>query len=266
MRVILKFLKDLYSNKSTLIGLAKNDFKARFAKSFLGITWAFMQPLVTLLVMWFVFQAGFKNKPIDDMPFIVWLTPAYLVWSFFAEALVSVTNSLIEYQYLLKQVNFRTSIIPLVKIISSAFVHVVFIFFIFFILAVYGIPFSVYNFQVIYYFLCAIVLLIGLGWLLSALSVFVPDVVNIINVVIQIGFWATPIFWVDQGMSPVVKFILQINPMYYICQGYRDSFISHVWFWERPGTTIMFWVITSICFMAGIHVFRKLKPYLVDIL
>lgn len=266
MKSIFGFLKDLYSNKYTLVGLAKNDFKARFARSFLGIIWAFIQPLVTLLVMWFVFQVGFKNPPINNVPFIVWLAPAFLVWSFFSEALVAVTNSLIEYQYLLKQVNFRTSIIPLVKVISSAFVHIGFILFIFFILAMYRIPFSVYNLQVIYYFICVIVLLVGLGWLLSVLSIFVPDVANIINVVIQIGFWATPIFWVDTGMEPAVRFVLHLNPMYYICQGYRDSFIYHIWFWERQETTIIFWIITSICFVVGVRVFKKLRPYLVDII
>jgi len=266
MRAILNFITDLYTSRYTLIGLAKNDFKARFAKSFLGIIWAFIQPLVTLLVMWFVFQVGFRNAPIDDVAFVAWMTPAYLVWSFFSEALTSVTNSLLEYQYLLKQVNFRTSIIPLVKIISSAFVHSVFIIFIFIVLVAYKIPFSIYNIQVIYYFFCVIVLLVGMGWLLSALSVFVPDVANITNVVIQIGFWATPIFWVDTGMTPVVKFILQLNPMYYVCQGYRDSFIAHVWFWERPETTLIFWVVTGIWFVAGIFVFKKLRPYLVDIL
>ena len=131
MKAIISFFKDLLESRYTLIGLAKNDFKARFAKSFLGIIWAFVQPLVTLLVMWFVFQAGFKNPPVENVAFMAWLTPAYLVWAFFSEALVSVTNSLTEYQYLLKQVNFRTSIIPLVKIISSTFVHIAFILFIF---------------------------------------------------------------------------------------------------------------------------------------
>lgn len=266
MKAIFNFFGDLYESRYTLMGLAKNDFKARFAKSFLGILWAFIQPLVTLLVMWFVFQAGFKNAPVDDVAFMAWLTPAYLVWAFFSEALISVTNSLSEYQYLLKQVNFRTSIIPLVKIISSSFVHIAFIFFIFLVLAVYKIPFSIYNIQVVYYFLCVVVLLVGMGWLLSALSVFIPDVANIVNVVIQIGFWATPIFWVDTGMTPAVKLILQINPMYYICQGYRDSFITHVWFWERIRTSIMFWGITGIFFVAGVLVFRKLRPYLVDVL
>lgn len=263
---IVNFLEDLYENRHTLMGLAQNDFKARFSRSFLGILWAFVQPLVTLLVMWFVFQMGFKNPPIEDIPFMAWYTPGYLAWAFFSEAIISVTNSLIEYQYLLKQVNFRTSIIPLVKIISSSIVHVVFILFIFIVLAVYKIPYSVYNIQVIYYFLCTILLLVGQGWLLSALSVFVPDVANVVNVIVQIGFWATPIFWVDTGLSPTVRFVLQLNPMYYICQGYRDSFVSHVWFWERTQTSVIFWGVTVLFGLGGVYVFRKLRPYLVDAL
>ena len=77
------FLKDIIKDRSILWSLAKNDFKARFAASLLGGFWAFAQPLVTLLVFWFVFQAGFKNPPVSNVPFIVWLTPAYLVWAFF---------------------------------------------------------------------------------------------------------------------------------------------------------------------------------------
>ena len=266
MQTIINFIKELISNRSILFGLARNDFKAKFAKSFLGIFWAFMQPLVTLLVMWFAFQVGFRNLPVSNIPFIVWLTPAYLSWAFFSEAVVSETNSLTEYKYLLKQVNFRASIIPLVKIISSSFVHVVFFAFILFIMLIYSVPLSIYNLQVLYYFGCMVILLTGLGWLLSAVSVFVADVGNIVNVVIQIGFWATPICWSDERVEGILKFILQLNPMYYICQGYRDSFINHVWFWEKPLSLVIFWGVTGVVFIIGVKVFRKLRPYFVDAL
>ena len=113
MRYIASYINGIYKDKSIIIGLAKNDFKARFSTSFLGIIWAFIQPLVTILVMWYVFQVGFRNPPIDEYPFIVWFVPAYLAWSFFADAFINVTNSFEEYQYLLKQVNFRVSINPL---------------------------------------------------------------------------------------------------------------------------------------------------------
>ena len=264
--MILAFFNGLVENKFILLGLAKNDFKAKFAKSFLGIIWAFMQPLVTLLVMWFAFQVGLRNLPVDNVPFIVWLTPAYLAWSYFSDALVSETNSIVEYKYLLKQVHFRASIIPLVKIISASFVHITFFAFIIFVMLVYEIPLSVCNIQVIYYFFCMVILLAGLGWLLSAVSVFVGDIGNVVNVIVQIGFWATPICWTDSEIKGVLKFIIQLNPMYYICQGYRDSFINHVWFWEKPLSFLIFWSIVCVILYGGVKFFRKLRPYFVDAL
>ena len=260
------FLRDIIKDRRILWTLAKNDFKARFAASFLGGFWAFAQPLVTLLVLWFVFEVGFRNPPISNVPFIVWLTPAYLVWSFFSEALVAGANCIQEYSYLVKKVNFRVSMIPIGKIISSAFIHLGFIIFIFFLLIVYRIPLSIYNLQVFYYFLCAAFLLLGMCWMLSAITPFVKDVSSIVSIFIQIGFWMTPIFWLPDNMSPKVQTLLKINPMFYICRGYRDSFIDHVWFWQRGFTNWEFWFIAVLFFAFGAYLFKKLRPQFADVL
>ncbi len=266
IRGFSNFLLDIIKNKQVLWALAKNDFKSRFLTSFLGIVWAFAQPLVTILVFWFVFQVGFKSAPINEVPFIVWFTPAFLIWSYFTEGLNASTNSLKEYSYLVKKVNFRVSMIPLVKIISSSFVHIAFIGLIFFMVWYYDIDFALYNFQVIYYFACTVILLVGLGWLLSSIAAFTGDVPNIVNVFIQIGFWMTPIFWSPDTMSPMVQQVLKLNPMFYICRGYRDAFIDHVWFWQRGYTNLYFWVTTLILFVAGALVFKRLRPHFADVL
>lgn len=260
------FLLDIYRNKRILWALAKNDFKARYLTSFLGVIWAFMQPLVTILVFWFVFQVGFKTAPINDVPFIVWFTPAFLIWSYFTEGLNSSTNSLKEYSYLVKKVSFRVSMIPLVKIMSAAFVHLAFICLIFFMVWFYDISFTIYNVQVLYYFACTVILLVGLGWLLSAVAVFIGDIPNIVSVFIQIGFWMTPIFWSPDNMSPMVQNVLKLNPMFYICRGYRDTFIDQVWFWQRGYTNLYFWTTTLVLFVVGALVFKRLRPHFADVL
>lgn len=262
----LTFLKDIVKDRRILWSLAKNDFKSRFASSLLGGFWAFAQPLVTLLVFWFVFEAGFKNPPVNDVPFIVWLTPAYLVWAFFSEALVAGTNCLVEYNYLVKKVNFRVSMIPLAKIMSSAFIHLGFIAFIFFLLVVYKVPLSIHNVQVLYYFLCTCFLLIGLDWMLSAITPFVKDVSSIVGIVIQIGFWITPIFWSPENMNPLVQSVLRLNPMFYICRGYRDTFIDHIWFWQRGYTNLGFWGVSAVLFIFGAYLFKTLRPQFADVL
>lgn len=266
MQKIITYLKDLYQNKFVIIGLAKNDFKARFATSYLGLIWAYIQPLATILVMWFVFQVGLKNPPVDGVPFIVWFIPGYLVWSFFAEAVVSVANSFLEYQYLLKQVNFRVSVIPFIKIISSSFVHLVFIVVIYAVMFFYKVPVKLWSIQVVYYFLCTMILLLALGWLLASLQVFIPDTGSVVNILVQIGFWATPICWSPDRATPFVQTILKLNPMYYICQGYRESFLGPVYLWQHPYMTIVFWIEVIILLIVGAVVFKKLRPYLVDLI
>lgn len=266
LKTIIEFLRETFRDCPLIWQLAKNDLKAKFATSLLGAVWAFVQPLVTLLVMWYVFQLGIRNPPVDNVPFIMWIAPAFLSWSFFSEALASGTNCLMEYSYLVKKVNFCVSRIPVVKIISSALVHMGFIGFLFVMMLIFRIPFSPYNLQILYYYACMLILLLGLTWMLSAMAPFVKDIVNIVSVVIQIGFWATPIFWSPVGMSQSVQNILMINPMYYICQGYRDSLLGHVWFWERGSINIIFWAITLFALLAGCYLFKKLRPQFADVL
>jgi len=262
----MTFFADIIHDRKVLWGLAKNDLRAKFAASFLGGIWAYVQPLITLLVFWFVFEVGFRNPPVSDVPFIVWLTPAYLSWTFFSETLMAGTNCLMEYSYLVKKVNFRVSMIPLVKILSAAFIHLAFIGFIFVLLLACDVPWSIYNLQVFYYFLCTCFFLVGLCWLLSAMAPFAKDVVNVVGVITQIGFWATPIFWTPENMSPMVQMVLKLNPMFYICRGYRDCFIDHVWFWQRGYTNLFFWTVSCVCFVLGAYLFKKLRPQFADVL
>ena len=119
----------LIENRKLIWSLSKNDFKTRFAGSYLGIVWAFVQPVVTVLVYWFVFQVGLKAGRTNEYPFVVWLVAGLVPWFFFSEALNGGTNALIEYSYLVKKVVFKISILPIVKVMSAVFVNAFFILF-----------------------------------------------------------------------------------------------------------------------------------------
>lgn len=262
----MKLLVEIWNNKNILWELARNDCKARFSTTALGATWTFLQPLINILIIWYVFQVGFKSAPVENVPFIVWYLPAFFSWNFFSEALGYATNSILEYSYLVKKVNFKVSIIPVIKIVSASFIHLGFIGFIIIVNFIYGEYVSIFTLQVIYYFFCTLALLIGLGWLSASISTFLNDFANVISIIIQTGFWATPIFWDPSNMSPLVQFVLKLNPMFYICQGYRDSFIYKVGFWQHPWITLYFWIIVIILFVLGSRSFNKVRPFLDDIL
>ncbi len=258
---------------SMLWKLAKNDFKSRFAGSFFGVVWAFVNPIVTVLLYWFVFEKALNvgtqsTKAGITVPYVLWLIAGIVPWFYFSEAWSSGTNSLIEYSYLVKKVVFDIKSLPVVKIISSLFVHVFFIVFLLIMMALYGFYPNLYFLQILYYSFAMICFTIGLTYLTSALVVFFRDLSQIIAIFMQVLMWMTPILWNIDAMninSVSIK-ILKLNPMYYIVAGYRDSVINSVWFWERPTLSIYFWVVTIVLFFVGRAIFNKLKIHFADVL
>ena len=253
-------------NYRLLYSLTKNDFRQKYLGSYLGIAWAFIQPLITVLIFWFVFQVGFKSKPVNDVPFILWLIAGMFPWFFFADALSNATNAVMENSYLVKKIVFKVSYLPLIKIFSALIVHLFFIVFMYGLYMVYGYDFDIHWLQAFYYLTATIVLILGLSYITSSVVVFFRDMGQFVAMLLQIGFWATPIFW-SIGMFPEkYHWLFKLNPLYYIIEGYRDSMIHHIWFWEKPTFTLYFWVVTLGMLALGFGTFRKLKPHFADVL
>lgn len=270
---IFRIVKEVRDNKKMIWSLAKNDFKTQFAGSYLGIFWAFVQPVVTVLVYWFVFQVGLKNGNITnkngvEVAFVLWLIAGLVPWFFYSDALNGGTSSLLGYSYLVKKVVFNINVLPIVKMISAFFVHAFFVIFMLVLYSAYGFYPDIYTLQVLYYSICMFVMVLGVSYATSAIVVFFRDLTQLINVILQIQTWMTPIMWnIDTiKLSAGLKAIFKLNPMYYIVNGYRDALINKVFFWERIDLTIYFWMFTLISFTVGITLFRKLKIHFADVL
>ena len=261
------FLKHILSNKKLLVTLIVNDFKKQYLGSYLGIFWAFAQPLMFMVVIWFVFQKGFRSAPTSDgMPFFLWLVSGMVPWFFIVNSITSGANAIVANAFLVKKVAFRVSILPMVQIGSALIIHLGLVIFLLIAFVLYGYYPTLYWMQLLYYLFASLVLLLGISWLTSALRVFVKDIGNIIAVILQVGFWATPIFWKLDMIPQKYKWIFEINPAYYIVEGYRDSLIYHVWFWQKPFMSGSFWIITLFFFFIGALVFKKLRPHFGDVL
>ena len=266
-------LAGIYESRKLIARLSVNDFKTKFAGSYLGIIWAFVQPVITIFVYWFVFEKGFKPAAINnaqgvEVPYVLWLIAGMVPWFFFSDALSGGTRALLDYSYLVKKVVFQIDVLPIVKVISAIFVHLFFMAFAVLLYAIYGYYPDLYTLQILYYSVCMVILVLGLTYLTSSIVVFFRDLNQIINIVLQVGVWVTPIMWNMDTMdiAPVFKSILKLNPLYYIVQGYRDAFINKVAFWERPKLTIYFWLFTIACVFLGNHVFKKLRMHFADVL
>lgn len=268
MKFMRNMFKEVWHRRKLIFDLAKDDFKLRFAGSGLGVVWGFIQPFVTILLYWFVFQVGFRSGNVGNgMPYILWLIVGIVPWFFFNEAWNGASNCLYEYSFLVKKVVFKIEILPFVKILSALFVHVFFIDLIFIIFASYGYYVTIYNIQLIYYLICELVLVYALSLITSSLVVFIKDIIQVIGILTQIFFWTIPIVWSPENINnEVLLTILKLNPIYYFVEGYRDSMVTKVWFWEKPFDTLYFWVVVGILLWIGMRIYRKLNKHFADLL
>ncbi len=263
---MLDFLKAIIKNRTLLLSLTKNDLKQKYQGNFLGVAWALIQPTATIVIFWFVFQVGFKSKPVDNFPFILWLVAGMFPWFYFAEGLSNGTNSIIANSFLVKKVVFRVSLLPIVSLLSALSIHIFFIFFMFAMFMYYGYMPEIYWLQLIYYVFALSIFLLGLSWITSSVVVFFKDMGQLVAIIIQFGFWLTPIFWNIAIIPEKYHWLIELNPIVYIIEGYRNSMIYHKWFWEDMHMTIYYWVFTLVIFMIGGLTFKKLRPHFADVL
>ena len=250
---------EIYRNRRLVFSLAKNDFKTKYAGSYFGTVWAFIQPIVTICVYWFVFGLALRNGSDKGVPFVLWLIAGLIPWFFFQEGLTGGTNALLV---------FNIRILPVVKVFSAVFVHCFFVVIVLVIYTCMGYPPSLYALQLVYYSFCIFMLILAVTYMTSAAVVFFRDLSQIINIALQVGVWVTPIMWDfnDLGLGGILQKILKLNPLFYIVQGYRDSLINKVAIWDHPVLTLYFWVFTLAVFIFGTRLFKKLQVHFADVL
>ncbi len=259
---------ELFQNRHLIWKLARNDFKKRYAGSYMGAVWAMIQPVVTVAMYYVVFEVimGNPGRGAEDVPYVLFLTAGLVPWFFFTEALNNGTNALTEYNYLVKKVVFKISILPIIKIIAATFIHAFFVLVLLVIAAFYGYYPTVYTIQIFYYSICMFVFVLALCYTTCAIVVFFRDLSQIINIMLQIGMWATPILWdiskIDSGWAVALK----INPLVYIVNGYRSAIYEKQWFFEDFYSTMYFWIVTVVLFGIGALVFKRLKVHFADVL
>ncbi len=259
---------ELYQSRHLIWKLAKNDFKKRYAGSYMGALWALVQPVVTVGMYYIVFDRilGGAASRTEEAPFVLFLTAGLVPWFFFSEAWNNGTNALREYDYLVKKVVFKISILPIIKIIAATFVHAFFVLILLVVAALYGYYPSLYTLQIFYYSFCLFIFVLALSYSTCAIVVFFKDLTQIINIILQIGMWATPVLWDINTLSGKWTTILKINPLVYIVNGYRSSIYKQEWFFQNFFSTMYFWIATMVLFGIGAMIFKRLKVHFADVL
>ena len=261
----MSFFKTLIKNRKLAFQLGKNDFRNRFANTSLGAMWGFLQPFVFMLTYVIVFQYILKTGSSGEYPYVVWFLPGMSMWMFCSDAILNASNSIRSYSYLVKKVVFPIDIIPLISLTSSSFIGL-------FLFLIAIVACSIFGFfpnilNVIYIIICAFCFIIALTRFTSALCALVPDFSQLLNIVIQLCMWFTPIVWNLNMIQGKLSILFKAFPFTYLVEGFRQAFINSTIITEHHGLyTFVFWVITIVIFTWGNYVFKKSKKDFADVL
>jgi len=252
--------------RELLVGLALTDFRARHKGSLLGAGWSFAHPIATIGLYLFVYKVAMRGGETEGVPFALWLVVGFVPWFFFTDGLVAMSQSLVDYRYLVKKVVFEVTIIPAIKLLSSTFVAVVVWTVLLVVLSVAGYTPRLAWPQIPYFFGCILMLTAGLGLLTAAITPFVRDLTQMVVLAIQFGLWLTPILWPMSNAPKAVLPFVKLNPLVYVLQGLRDALLHGRPFWYHPVLTLYFWVFVILVNGLGVYVFTRLRPQFADVL
>lgn len=267
MSRILSYIRSLPERWKLIKPLAFNDFRSRYASSQLGVFWAFFRPVVMACVYIFVFSVIARATPVGGIyPYSLWMLPGLIVWFAFSDSVASGVNTLSEYSYLVKNIKFRISILPGIKVVSAFIIHTFFVGLIFLIYLIYGLPIKIFLLQLPYYYFATFCFTLALTRIVATLQPFFKDLSVAIEIILMVGVWACPIMW-DLGVLPAnIHFLFKINPLYHLVTGYRESFMGDAWFWNHPIQMAGFWIVTVLLDWWGRRLFGKYGEHFADVL
>ena len=265
---MFKNLSDSYKTNAHLVfKLAKSDLIKTYRGAALGWGWAIIKPTVSIMVYWIVFAVGLGfGGDKAGVPYILWLEAGLIPWFYMSEMISQGMGSLRSYRFLITKMKFPVYLIPVFVGLSKLFVHIGLMIIVVAMFAIFKIFPDIYFLQIFYYMAVMYVFFVAWAVLSSPLATISKDFANLVRSFIPAVLWLSGVIWDPTAVqNRYFKLMLSVNPVTYIAQGYRDSLIYHVWFFEKR-ETIYFFIVLFMIVIASIYIFRKLRKDIPDVL
>ena len=232
--------------------LVARDFRTKYKRSILGMFWSFLNPLLMMLVQYFVFSTIFKS----DVPnFAAYLIIGTVMFNFFNEACGMALGSIVGNASLITKVYMPKYIYPLTRVMSSMVNLVISLIPLLIVCVITGVEFHRSALLAFFFLICLTVFSLGLGLLLSAAMVFFRDTQFLWGVLSMMWMYATPIFYPETILPEEFKFILQVNPLYHFLKNTRLCILSGIS--PEPVVYVQCLLLALGALLIGALVFRK---------
>lgn len=250
----MNVFKNLYKYRELIKTSVKKDMGGKYKHSFLGVLWSFINPLLQIAVYALIFPLIIKS----DIPnYTVFMVCGLIPWNFFSTVINRTSFTMIENGNIIKKVYFPREILPL-SVVTSETVN----FFISSIIILgftlaYGMGLTPYILLYPIIVLVQYVLLMGISLIVSSVTVYFRDLQHFIGVLLQLLFYATPIVYSIETIPANFRWVLKLNPMTYIIEGYRDIFYNRAMPDMKMLGVIL--VIGLVLCVIGYLIFSKLQ-------
>ncbi|KIX90695.1 teichoic acid ABC transporter permease [Staphylococcus microti] len=236
MNSVITVLKEHFKSFYLIQRLAQFQLKIANDSNYLGLAWEMINPVIQILVYWFVFGFGIRsNHPIEGVPFIYWLLVGISMWFFINQGVLEGTKSITMKYSQVAKMNFPLSIIPTYFITSKLYGHLALVASIIILCMIAGIMPSIYIIQLFLYIPFAYLFTTAISILTSTLCVLVRDTQMAMQALLRVLFYASPILWVPIAGSIPEK-VMKLNPIYFIAESYRAAILFKEWYfithWE----------------------------------
>ncbi|MTI32491.1 ABC transporter permease [Xanthovirga aplysinae] len=254
-------LKELFRYRDLFWVLAMRDFKVRYAQTFLGFLWAFIQPLATLIVLTFVFGKAVKVDT-GGVPYPLFALSGMVAWTYFAFVMSQSGNSIIGAQEMVKKIYFPRLVIPLSKaIVGFVDLGITFLFMVTLMIFYEFVP-SVNMIYLPFFLIMAVMAALSVGIWLSALTIRYRDFQHVVPFMVQFGLYATPIAYPASAFPEKYQWVMHLNPMAGVVEGFRWSILG-----GNPPSNYMYlsFVLVILLVFSALFYFKKVEKVMADI-
>ena len=255
-------LAEVWEYRELLLFLTWRDMKVRYKQTVLGIAWAVIQPLFTMVVF-SLFFGRLAAMPSDGIPYPVFAYAALVPWTFFANGLAQSADSLVGSANLIRKVYFPRLAIPLATVMSGIVDFAIAFVVLLVLMLYYGIAPTTNVLWLPLLLLLAVITALGVGLWLSALNVKFRDVRYIVPFLVQFWLFATPIAYPSSLLREPWRTVYGLNPMAGVVEGFRWALLGSQ---PAPGPMIIVSFATALVILiAGAFYFRRMEDTFADI-
>jgi lipopolysaccharide transport system permease protein len=254
-------LDELWEHRELLYFLTWRDFKVRYKQTVLGVAWAVLQPLLTMVVFTFLFGRVVQVSS-DGLPYPVFNFAALVPWTFFSYALSQATNSLVGSANILKKVYFPRIAMPLATVLSGLVDLALAFGMLLILMLVYGIAPSLQSFALPFFLLLAVMAAVGVSLWLSALNVLFRDIRYVIPFLTQLWFFITPIAYSSTMLDEPWRTLYGLNPMAGVVEGMRWALLGAP---ASPGLIVASTLSATVLLVTGAFYFSRMEKTFADV-